>query len=145
MKPTEEQKQLVRNFKENSVKFLLFAPAHSGAEVYWLATYAASGFSWLKPIVATAAFRSPLIRQLEKDSAELQWLRTKTEQAVLEDGPRPYLLPQHVIIAEKERVVKNLRFGSDPPPKVIAKTNHQSVCKPTETFRDPLRYVLDCL
>jgi hypothetical protein len=50
-----------------------------------------------------------------------------------------------VIIAEYEKIVRNLTFGDDPPPATIAGATHTSVCKPRMDFRKPLDFLEQCL
>lgn len=123
---------------------ILFAPAHSGADVVRLATEAASGFKMLGLFSAFARFQSPLIDQLKAGSPELTTLATDTA-AALHEGNSEYLKAKAVMIAEYERIVSNIRFCDDPEPKVFAGQDHFSICKPTDIFRGPADQVIAAL
>ena len=125
-------------------KLVFFAPAHMGARVVDLAVQAVGGFSFLGLFAKSAQFQSPLIDQLSDDSKELTRLREKVI-AALGEGDCDYLIPRAVIIAEYERIVRNLKFGSDPEPIPLRGTDHFTVCKPRSDRREPLDRLLAVL
>ena len=121
---------------------VLYAPAHMGARIERLAMEVSAGGgslgNLLRVIGVVSKFKSPLIEELKEGSAELQALLDQTKVA-LEEGAAPYLVAKRVVIADRETVVKNLRFADDPwPPETYAATSHTSVCKPRRDFSHPL-------
>ena len=67
MKPTEEQKQLVRNFKENSVKFLLLDRDNAREALTLMAPDHAPLIDFARQEVIRATFVAPDFRHLETD------------------------------------------------------------------------------
>jgi hypothetical protein len=126
------------------INLVLFAPAHLGASVAELALEATGAFSFLRLFGAGARFASPLIDQLKPGSADLKTLLDETT-AALAGGANTHLIARKVIIAERERIVKNASFASDPPAIAIPDTTHTTVCKPSSTFILPLQRLLECL
>ena len=122
----------------------LFAPAHMGAVAVELALEAASGFKFMSLFSSGAQMSSPMTRQLKPDSAELQALRSDVA-TLTKNRANPHLIPKMVVLAEFEKIVKNLAFPGDPAPVTIANTSHTSVCKPNRTFLKPLEIVKLCL
>ncbi len=133
----------------NKTEMVLYAPAHMGAKVSGLIDEMGRGGTWLSQVLSlfgvAANFASPLIAELGEGSVDLQELRDKTNEALAQGGCS-YLIARKVIIAERERIVKNLRFGEDAwPPIVFAGSNHTSVCKPHSKFLDPLDVLSEAL
>lgn len=126
-------------------KLILYAPAHKGAAVLELAKEVSSSFKFLGllPFIA-ARFASPLMTQLEENSSELKDLLRDTEAATA-NGANPHLIATKVILAERERIVNNERFATDPAPNTIRGTTHTSVCKPSRDLRDALEHLERCL
>ena len=128
----------------SKTKMVLYAPAHMGASVADLALEVASGFKFLRLFGSLARFESPLIDQLKPGSRDLETLLMETN-AACQGGKNRHLVACKVIIAEYERIVRNERFGADPPPQTIAETTHTSVCKPRRDFQRPLALLEECL
>ena len=120
----------------NKTTLVLYAPAHMGARVVRLALESRLGI--LSSVVSSfIRFSSPLIDELAPGSQELQALQQKT-LAAINAGDSPYLIAKKVVFAAKERIVTNLPFPQDPAPITFAGTTHHSVCKPKDTFLDPI-------
>lgn len=120
----------------NKTTLVLYAPAHMGARVVRLAQESRLGI--LSSVVSSIMrFSSPLIDELAPDSPQLQALHHKT-LAAINTGDSPYLIAKKVVFAAKERIVINLPFLQDPTPITFAGTTHHSVCKPKDTFLDPI-------
>lgn len=127
----------------SKLRFILFAPAHSGSELHQLASQALGAFSWAKALLAGATAGFPLIRELRPDSPVIRTLEERTCRA-LEAGAK-YLAPSHVVIAEREIVVSNVPFGQDPPPLALPDTDHENVCKPTSLSDRQVKLLEDLL
>lgn len=127
--------------EDGRIKMLLYAPAHTGANVVRLANEVL-GSGLFRYFSGVARFVSPLIDQLKPESEYLRKLTRDTAAAITKLGRVTYLKPQAVVIAERENIVSNIPFGDDGPPEVIRGTNHRTVCKPTSQFQSPLRFVL---
>lgn len=123
-------------------KLVLYAPAHTGADVVKLALETAGPFKFLAALGGLVRFASPLIDQLRPDSAHLAQLRTLTSEALQAPG-NEHLIAKRVLIAQHERVVSNTTFCSDPEPTSIRGTTHSTVCKPRRDFLDPVRHLLE--
>jgi pimeloyl-ACP methyl ester carboxylesterase len=120
---------------------VLYAPAHMGARVVDLARET-TGF--LRSFVTTFRFASPLLDELNPESPMLKALQQKTADAI-NAGNSQYLIAKKVVIAEQERIVTNLSFLQDPPPVTFSRTTHTSVCKPKDTFLDPIEILSEVL
>jgi pimeloyl-ACP methyl ester carboxylesterase len=128
---------------------VLYAPAHMGAGVSELILELGIGSGpWstiLRYLGLGVKYVSPLIDELRVDSSgslspDLQRLHDETTGA-LAQGNSDYLIAKQVVIAGRDRVVKNRQFAQDPwPPHAFPNANHSSVCKPTKTpdFLDPI-------
>jgi pimeloyl-ACP methyl ester carboxylesterase len=125
-------------------KLVLYAPAHMGANVVGLALEATSLFRFLKLFGSFVRFTSPLIDQLRSDSPHLKQLLDDTIAAIA-NGNNTHLIAKQVVIASRERIVSNSRFGNDPPAYAIPDTSHITVCKPRKDFLTPLEYLEQCL
>jgi pimeloyl-ACP methyl ester carboxylesterase len=141
---------LLRATREQKVwapkaKLLLFAPAHKGAVVTKLALETAGHFRFLALFAGILEFKSPLVKQLEKGSAELIELESHT-MAELNGGANNHLMAHKVCIAEKEHVVSNDKFGIDPEAEAIRHATHTTICKPKQPrFGEPFLKPLDAL
>ena len=123
---------------------ILFAPAHMGANVVVLALEAVSSIPFLRYFPFLARFESPLIDQLRPGSPELTALVRETSDASSQ-GMNAHVLAQKVVIAEYEKIVRNVTFCNDPPACTIPDTDHTSVCKPSLDFPVPLEFLEECL
>ncbi|MEY2506318.1 MAG: hypothetical protein QOH01_647 [Verrucomicrobiota bacterium] len=127
-------------------RLILYAPAHTGANVVKLAlaTCSTFTFSWL--LAAFARFQSPLIDQLNSDpkSKLLVQLLDDTLEAC-KNGQNDHLIAKKVLVAEYEKIVEQERFKPDPSSITIAHTDHKSICKPRRDFLEPLEALYDCL
>jgi pimeloyl-ACP methyl ester carboxylesterase len=124
------------------VKMVLFAPAHGGASIVPLATLA-MGALRLAPVEALARYRFQVLNDLDRGSATLLDLKSRTEKAIRQGAKN--LIARRVIHAGNDKVVYPIDFCDDPPGYVIQGVSHTEVCKPRANFRDPLQHLLDCL
>jgi hypothetical protein len=130
----------------DNTAMVLFAPAHMGATVSALITELGLGggmFSTFFRIIGVGIqYHFPLINELGRDkngrlSAVLQNFHDETNRALLQ-GSCAYLRASKVVIADRDRVVHNIPFPSDPP-AVTFPGDHRSVCKPrSPDFLEPI-------
>jgi pimeloyl-ACP methyl ester carboxylesterase len=126
----------------SNTSLVLFAPAHSGANVLSLASLA-MGVLRLAPVEALARYRFQVLQDLEERSQTLQDLRARTEKAIARGGT--HLIAKRVVYAGDDKIVNPLDFCSDPAAEFIQGASHTSVCKPRADFRDPLVHLLSSL
>ncbi len=110
----------------DSIRLLLFAPAHTGSDLATMATSAVAGFPWLSLFVEAAKAKVPLVKELEPASRVLTELADRVGR-----HKAACLRANRVVVAEHEIVVSNLPFPGDPCPDALRDTDHVSVCKPT--------------
>lgn len=108
------------------ISFVLFAPAHCGSELSNLTSEALSGWSWLRAFTEFSKIAVPLLRELSPGSPLLSDLEARIRHW---SGREAFLVPQRVLIAEREIVVNNLIFAGDPFPDAIPGSDHVSICK----------------
>jgi pimeloyl-ACP methyl ester carboxylesterase len=124
-------------------KLLFFAPAHSGSAIPLLigsglgldfvpgakliGSLARLWFQSLRDLEEGSSF----LRQLADDCKELREARTERHASVRH-------LRAAVYHAQNDRVVSQNNFDHDPPFKPVMGQNHRSICKPNETYRDPV-------
>jgi pimeloyl-ACP methyl ester carboxylesterase len=126
------------------IELVLFAPAHLGAtDIEDLVTEIASIFS-AKWVVSGAKVRWPVLKDLRKGSDLLNKLASGTREAI-EGGKADFLRAKKVVFGEFDRVVVIDNFCGDARLKVFAGKGHRSVCKPNDTFLDPVKAVLEFL
>ena len=114
------------------VELVLFAPAHSGADIVRLAGMALTGLPVAMPAVQLVLVS---LQDLEPKSTTLVDLASDVTAAL---GKAPYLRAKTVILAKRDGIVSPKTFGSDPTPIVIPGVGHMSVCKPQPPFLAPL-------
>lgn len=124
----------------NSVKFVLFAPAHSGNLLDTAAEELKSASSWLSFGTGATALMSPFLKELSPGSAVIE----KLKEGVLQSGSTA-LRAVKVVIAELDKVVSNLPFPGDPVPIGVRDKGHISVCKPGTGYDLPVRIVKESL
>lgn len=132
---------LQRDTWTQKVSLLLFAPAHCGAQLAELKKELAKTsklVSWLSILVAPA---SQAVRDLEPDGRFITALKTETA-AELAKSPVDCLKARKVIFGQQDYVVVVDRFCGDPLETVWSGHNHNSVCKVSSQFTDPMREVL---
>ena len=113
-------RDLGHNWMSNT-SMILFAPAHRGARGKALLKDLGT-WPWLKLVVTTLRYASPLLDEVAPDSQSIAELQRDSSDAI-KKGAR-YLVAKKVIIAEVERVIDNLRFVQDPVPVAIPGTTH---------------------
>jgi pimeloyl-ACP methyl ester carboxylesterase len=123
-------------------KLLFFAPAHAGSSIPRLI---ASGFKLDFPgaeligSLASVWFQSlrdlevgsPFLVKLLNDCRELREART------IRRAPISHLRAL-VYHAQNDRVVSQNDFDQDPPFNPIMNKNHRSICKPNESYSEPI-------
>jgi pimeloyl-ACP methyl ester carboxylesterase len=121
---------------------VLFAPAHSGAQIIALADEALSilpaRFGAL--IAGGAKAFAQVLNDIEPGSAALKKLEEDTAN-LFEQGFTS-LRAKVVVIGKKDRIVRAIRFGADPGPKVVPDKGHSGICKPDALYSAPLGYLL---
>ena len=124
------------------IRYLLFAPAHSGGIIVDSVTDLLSSNSFLKFFGDVAKADMPLLQELRPGSPVLKALEDQTRIAI--NAGCTNLRARRVIIAEYEQVVSNLPFPGDPYPTAIRGAYHTSVCKLAE-FPELINYVKELL
>jgi pimeloyl-ACP methyl ester carboxylesterase len=137
-----ERKQAPGSYSWLSKTAMIFyAPADMGAHVVLLAEELAAGPSIISTVLRFVGvggrFVSPLIDELKENSAFLTRLQQDIEQETRAQNTE-YLRPIRIIMASTDRIVATQGFPNDPVPRTLANTTHRSVCKPLQTFLDPL-------
>jgi triacylglycerol esterase/lipase EstA (alpha/beta hydrolase family) len=138
---------LVRAYQQklpwlNQIRYLLFAPAHSGGIIVDSVTDLLGSNPISQFIGNAAKVKIPLLQELAPGSSILRSLEDHTRTA-LTSGCEP-LRARRVIIAEYEQIVSNLPFPGDPFPTAIRGATHTSVCKLNE-YPDLLKYLKELL
>jgi pimeloyl-ACP methyl ester carboxylesterase len=127
------------------VRLALFAPAHCGARVTELAEEAIGAFklSWLKLAASGYKAYAQVLKDLEEGSATLR--RLEKETTALIDAGLTALRAEVVVQGERDRIVNQAVFCSDPGPEVELGMGHTAVCKPSAAYQAPIDYVLPIL
>jgi len=126
----------------DKVRYLLFAPAHSGGIVVDSVSELLGGTAITKFLGNAVKAKLPLLNELEPGSVILKALEEQTRAAIAAGCEA--LRAKRVVIAEYEEVVSNLPFPGDPFPTAIRNARHTTVCKP-DNFRDVIGYVVELL
>ena len=126
------------------LRLVLFAPAHSGALIIELASLGLGGFPLVgSALQALARARHISLRDLEPRSNTLKELRKRTEKALAGEFGKCHRA--WVAHARRDKIVLSDKFLSDRPAKLFKDANHISICKPTQSFKQPLQFVLEVL
>jgi hypothetical protein len=129
-------------------KLLFFAPAHAGSSIPRLISSGLTlNFSLAKLFGSLAAvwfqslrdleIGSTFLAQLTNDCRELRETRNERRASITH-------LRAVVYHARNDRVVSQNNFDQDPPFVPVNNKNHRSICKPNETYRQPIE-ALDAL
>jgi len=119
----------------DSLRLVLFAPAHTGANILLLASVGFGFLRWLGPAKAGVLALFPVLRDLERGSPFLERLVEKAKGI----GSHPTTKAQIVVHASDDRIVFHDAFFKDPPTLPYAKCDHISCCKPrSPNFLSPL-------
>ena len=78
---------------------------------------------------------------LEPGSAALLKLEKDTDALLLKGGFGA-LEAKVVVMGDKDRIVKAVRFCADPGPKVVEGMGHIGVCKPDSGYAIPIGHLL---
>ena len=113
---------LVRSDWAQQVRLLLFAPAHKGVRALGLR---------LLGLVC------PVLHDLRENSIFLTDLERNTLLEI-NKGNADQLVAKKVIFGSKERMVNMSPFAQDPPIISINGKDHGNVCKPNDTYMQPL-------
>ena len=138
---------LLRAYQQNqdwlpNIRFLLFAPAHSGGIIVDSITDLLGSNPFTELLGNAAKAGMPLLQELRPGSPLLKALEDQTRVAI--GAGCNALRARRVIIAEYEQVVSNLPFPGDPYPTAIRDATHTSVCKLAK-FPELLNYVKELL
>lgn len=129
----------------DQVRLVLFAPAHMGGSVIRLASEV------LGPLKLALAppilkFFWPSLQDLEPGSDTLGLLRQDTTSALEDARARRsttrHLIAEAVIHGQKDRIVNQNPFCSDPPLTPFDARGHLDVCKPRANYQDPIAALL---
>lgn len=114
----------------------LFAPAHHGAKVISLAMESLPGLTSLLGVFAK--FKYPILNDLDsQEDGILNSIKSQTEQ-LQNQGIGDFTKAKLVVYAMGDKVVRSFPYLNDVPPKVIQDQSHISVCKPKDTYIQPL-------
>src|SRR5262249_38833255 len=136
--------------------FMLFAPADSGCVIEELVSQALLGIPYVKglPAAAQLIFGLKVLEDLKPGSRTLT--RVQPDIALeLNASPSSFLFARKVLRARQDSVISNpvpffaqelakLDYVPEeaPTPGSDIPTGHVAVCKPSETFKEPLDRVL---
>ena len=123
------------------VLFLLYAPAHMGADIIQLGSMALRPIK-LVPIEAVVKAYAPVLMDLAVDSPIIKQLRDDAVSIATSDYCVACLIPTATVTAQFDQVVNPTRFPIDMPPFDNLRTDHVNVCKPSQRFTDPMRAFL---
>jgi hypothetical protein len=126
----------------DKIRLALFAPAHRGAQITYLVQTGVGFLRWLSPLKAVAYTKSPVLRDLEKDSPYLEDLLARAEKI----GNHCTTTARFVAHAANDPVVFHDRFFQDPPLKPYNNQDHISCCKPIrQWFERPVKDVAEVI
>jgi len=123
------------------IRIVLFAPAHMGGDVIRLASEALGPFT-LALVPPALKFFCPSLRDLEPGSNTLSLLQSDTTAALASGGSTRHLIAEAVIHGQKDKIVNQSPFCSDPPLTRFDGKGHLEVCKPRTDYRDPITVLL---
>ena len=127
------------------VRIVLFAPAHMGGDVIRLAAEALGPLK-LALFAPLLKFAWPSLKDLEPGSNTLFQLRDDTLQALNRanagQASTRHLIAEAVVHGQKDRIVSQNPFCSDPPLIRFEKRGHLEVCKPRSDYLDPISVLL---
>ncbi|WP_432473321.1 esterase/lipase family protein [Amphritea sp. HPY] len=123
---------------------VLFAPAHSGANIIEL--FKSSILFPCAMLVSTAQLLGwyIVLQDLEPNCRTLNDLLNMTNFAISNSNAAT-LVAKKVLVAGNDRVVDPALFPNDPPPRRIPGTNHQNICKPNQVNVQPIWEVIDVI
>jgi alpha-beta hydrolase superfamily lysophospholipase len=117
----------------------LFSPASAGFRpAGWLGLWHAS---CLWSVANARLRRASAYTDLQPQSPLLVETRRRTEQAVAAREPDLRALQAFILWANPDNVVLAERYDTDHVDEAVDHTDHRSVCKPGEVYRDPWRFV----
>lgn len=120
----------------NHSSMVLFAPAHSGANVIPLAMQALPGLSSLLGVFAK--FKYPILNDLDPtEDGILNSIETRTD-TLQKSGKGEFTKAVLVVHVKGDKIVKNQQYLLDSPPKIIQNSTHISICKPNDAYSKPL-------
>jgi pimeloyl-ACP methyl ester carboxylesterase len=120
----------------DTIRLVLFAPAHGGTRTVDAIVSAVSGINILGAAVAIGKAKVRAAADLQEDSIILEQLRS--EVASLADAGRAKLAAKCVVWARGDDIVINKRFPGDPKPVIVNFSDHRAVCKPTSSYKRPV-------
>jgi pimeloyl-ACP methyl ester carboxylesterase len=124
------------------ISLVLFAPAHTGAQIIDLANEALGALpaSFGAAAAAGAKAFAQVLNDLEPDSLALKKLQGDTADLIQKGYTS--LRAKVVVIGQKDRIVKAVRFCADPGPRIVPDKGHIGICKPDATYAAPLGHLL---
>lgn len=121
-------------------KLRLFSPASAGFHPVGAVGMLKASCLW--GAVNVAMSRSPAYKALEKGSDLITNTRAETEELVAGNRSELQSLRAHLVWARPEKVVDPQGYKSDyVPESLIPKREHTEVCKPSDGYDEPLRFV----
>ena len=82
-----------------------------------------------------------MLSDLEPGSDALKKLEKDTDSLLLKGGFES-LKAKVVVMGDKDRIVKAVRFCADPGPKIVPGMGHIGVCKPDSEYPGPIGHLL---
>lgn len=122
-------------------RLVLFAPAHCGASLTNLRREISGASKILSIFAALLDVKVPVLPDLAPNSDFITALREETT-AALQGHSGPPLKAEAVIFGQYDNIVEVRNFCLDPPSDAWPEHTHTSLCKASESFRDPLDEVL---
>jgi hypothetical protein len=130
-------------FKILNGRLRLFAPAILGANPSGALGLFTSLFlgvaglrGWLQPIFES----NTVVRQIKAESRKLEKMQRDTER-LANRYPHSALIA-HILFGARENLVERDAYGNDELELSEPGHDHYSICKPTQTYRKPLSFVI---
>lgn len=127
-------------------RLTLYAPAHKGADnPHRLADAISGAFRWIAMFRSALGWAFPSGEELKPGSSVLTNLEKETLEFLKHQPKQHPLKAIRVVFGAEERIVVQEKFGHDPVAQYLAHHDHTSICKPRDTFRDPLQWIVEDL
>jgi pimeloyl-ACP methyl ester carboxylesterase len=121
---------------------VLFAPAHSGAQILEMATSVMGAFK-VAPVETIAKWLYPVLDDLKLGSPALAQLKDDVREAI-QAGGAEHLRAKLVVISDNDEVVRPERFFCDPVSRQLSR-GHIDICKPDAVYTDPVDLLVGIL
>jgi triacylglycerol esterase/lipase EstA (alpha/beta hydrolase family) len=126
----------------DKISLVLFAPAHTGARIQKLAKEVLSGLTSLLP--SFMGYQYPVYQDLEPNSLFINKLIEDTN-ALLQQNKGKCNIAKKIVWGEKDRVVTQINFCSDPDAELVYHKGHINICKPDNVYIKPIEILKDAL